>query len=237
MLVSIGCFIGNKDGLFYVNDVGRTFPIHLGFFTYRDFKSWKDDVDDVKISSCHLPGPLDRHDGDPVDQISEIVDWFRERIYTKPPYRFVAHPNFGLYKTIRLIQEKKLYPDVLFCLENFPRSSRKVLTTPIQIIAHNQADEFDWGMCLDTSHLALHWHHTDIITDTLKHTDIIHLSSQKGPKAQHLPIWAGHVKTKEILDLVKKEDRVKEIALEYMAEHKPLCERDLEYVEKYLNEE
>ena len=64
---------------------------------------------------------------------------------------------------------------------------------------------------------------------------MIHLSNQR-PKAQHLPILEGAINLHQVLDLVKETETVEEIALEYMAEYKPLCMRDLEHVEKYMEE-
>jgi len=235
--VSIGCFVGNDAGLDFVNDVGKDYPIHLGFFQFSDWKKYNNKIKPAtKISSGHLVGPVSPSEG--IVHVMGIIDWFRERIlpdkYEK--YKLVAHPNFGLYKIIQEIIESKAYDDVLFCLENFPFRARKVVRTPVEIILHNLDYSYlatnEFGFCLDTAHLDKEWYHISILDTIMNYVNIIHLSNQNG--GQHLPILEGDLNLHLILDRVKKKKLNIEICLEYMAEYKSKAIQDAEYVRKYL---
>lgn len=248
MSISIGCFVGNPAGLEYVNAVGKDYPIHVGFFKLSDFDEYAHDIGpDVKISSCHLPCWFS---GDWLD-LRRIVQWCVDRIDDKQ-LRMVIHPNKRIYDGVKqlLLEESRYYyryregepyfwDNHIFCLENFPWKVRrkKIMVTPMEILIHN-ASRTRFGLCLDVAHLDLQWFIPSMLYPLLEESTIIHFSNQnRKPKKHHLPFQEGSANLFMILDYLKKHDLHPEVVLEYQVEYKKkgYCERDYEYLIKYLS--
>jgi hypothetical protein len=75
-MLSIGCFVGNEAGLEYVNEIGKDYPIHVGFFKVSDYEKYREGIHhEVKIASCHLPCWFG---GDWID-LKYIIEWCTRR--------------------------------------------------------------------------------------------------------------------------------------------------------------
>lgn len=238
-MITIGCFVGDKKGLDFMNNVGQDYPMHLGFFQYGHFEKYKDKIGPkVKVVSGHLPCWFQ---GDFWD-LQILINWFHGRIKDTEK-RFILHPNRKIYKATSLLRVQN--SNDLFCLENFPwkMRKRKLMVTPYQILLHNLGKNQSWtdprwGLCLDMAHLDLEWYKPSIIYPLLDEAKVIHFSNKtRNPKKEHLPWDEGDAPLDMVLDYLKRKKLKPELVIEYMAEYKDLgyTTRDYEFLRKFLN--
>lgn len=229
-MISIGSFVGDDKGLDFVNNVGRFYPIHIGFFGMQSFWQYSHQINSsVKISSVHLPAFIKDIDTGFID----LLSWCKDRIQRKPIV-LVMHPNKKLYEIVeQLIGD---WPNITFAIENFSWKSRKFLKTPIDILIHNEQNAENYGFCFDTSHVNKSWIQPPILSSIIPRASIIHLSNSNGAKDQHRPFRDGDKNLMWIIDFIKKKRIDVEIVLEYLAKYKKEghCERDYDYLWKYL---